>query len=167
MINAINRDVLRAYGSLDEPNFDFEREERRQRRYEPFLRDLAAILLLDVWGFFTIANTTDLNSDHGFVFVIQSGGEWRLQLSFVGPYAVLMRLRNREILEVVDSDNPKNCVTERQVIRLLANHGISLLNKENLELSVGLKLFDTEPQNVRVYQALFSDSDVLPWRPRI
>jgi hypothetical protein len=27
--------------------------------------------------------------------------------------------------------------------------------------------FDTEPQNVRVYQALFSDSDVLPWRPRI
>lgn len=98
---------------------------------------------------------------------IQSGGEWRLQLSFVGPYAVLMRLRNREILEVVDSDNPKNCVTERQVIRLLANHGISLLNKENLELSVGLKLFDTEPQNVRVYQALFSDSDVLPWRPRI
>jgi hypothetical protein len=26
-----------------------------------------------------------------------------------------------------------------------------------------LKLLDTDPENVRVYQALFSDVDILPW----
>lgn len=164
MIEEIKRDVLCAYGSLENPNFEFEHEHQRQRLYEPFLRDLAAVLLLDVLGFFKIANITDVNSDHGFVFAIQNGGEWRLQLSFVGSYAVLMRLTERAVLEVVDSDSTKNSLAENQIIRLLANHGVSLLEEENLETPIDLKLFDTDPRNVRVYQALFSDRDVLPWR---
>jgi hypothetical protein len=163
MIEEIKRDVLRAYGSLEKPTFEFEREHQRQRLYEPFLRDLAAILLLDVLGFYKIANVTDVNSDHGFVFTIQNGGEWWLQLSFVGCYAVLMRLTERGVLEVVDPDSTKNSLIENQIIRLLTNHGVSLLGEEHLETPIGLKLFDTEPRNVRVYQALFSDRDMLPW----
>jgi hypothetical protein len=164
MIEEIKRDVLRAYGSLEKPGFEFEREQHRQRLYEPFLRDLAAVLLLDVLGFFKIANVTDVNSDHGFVFTIQNGGEWRLQLSFVGSYAVLMRLTGREVLEVVDSDSTKNSLVENQIIQMLASHHVSLLDEEHLETPIDLKLFDTDPPNVRVYQALFSDVDVLPWR---
>jgi hypothetical protein len=108
MTEEIKRDVLRAYGSYEKPSFGFEREHQRQRLYEPFLRDLAAVLLLDVLGFAKIANVTDVNSDHGFVFTIASGGWWQLQLSFVGCYAVLMRLAERKALEVVDSASAKN-----------------------------------------------------------
>ncbi len=163
MLTEIKRDILQAYGSLEQPSFEFEREERRHRVYEPFLRDLAALLLLDVLGFFKIANVTDVNSDHGYVFTIEGGGEWWLQLSFVGFYGVLMRLTERAVLEVVDPGAQKSPV-ENQIVHLIASNGIHLLDKETLEITIRMKLFETDPENVRVYQALFSDRDVLPWR---
>ena len=42
---------------------------------------------MDTQGFFKIASITDVNSVHGFAFIIQGIGEWWLQLSFVGLYA--------------------------------------------------------------------------------
>ncbi len=31
-------------------------------------------------------------------------------------------------------------------------------------MAMPIKLFYTEPENVAVYQVLFSDTDILPWR---
>lgn len=164
MIETVRRDISEAYGPMDKPSFEFEKEERRRSAYEPFLRDLAACLLMDTQGFFKIASITDVNSDHGFAFIIQGIGEWWLQLSFVGLYAVLMRLTERSTLEVINPDAAKKSATEELIIRLITKNGIHLLDKETLEIPIDLKLFDTELQNARVYQALFSDRDVLPWR---
>jgi len=165
MIEAVKRDISEAYGQLDKPSFEFEKEEKRRSAYEPFIRDLAANLLMDRQGFFKIASVTDLNSDHGFAFIIQGVGEWWLQLSFVGFYAVLMRLTERgDHLEVIDPDDDKKSPVENLIISLIASSGIHLLDTDTLETPIDLKLFDTEPENVRVYQALFSDRDVLPWR---
>lgn len=164
MIQEIRRDILLAYGSLDKPNFEFEKEQTRHKIYEPFLRDLAALLLMDVLGFFKIASVTDVNSDHSYVFTIQGGGEWWLQLSFVGSYAVLMRVTERATLEVVDPGDAKAAATENQIILQITKNNICLLDKGTLEIPIALKLLDTEPENVKVYQALFSDRDVLPWR---
>ena len=164
MIEIVKREISEAYGPLDKPNFEFEKDENRRSAYEPFIRDLAASLLMDNLSFFKIANVTDVNSDHGFTFIIQSGGEWWLQLSFVGLYAVLMRLTERATLEVIDPDDGNKSATENLLIQLIATNGIHLLDKETLEIPIDLKLFDTEPENVRVYQALFSDRDVPPWR---
>ena len=164
MIEIVRRDISESYGLPDKPNFEFEKEERRRGAYEPFLRDLAASLLMDTEGFFKIASVTDVNSDHGFTFIIRGIGEWWLQLSFVGMYAVLMRLTERATLEVIDPDAAKKSATEQLIVRLIANNGIHLLDKVTLETPIALKLFDTEPENVRVYQALFSDRDVLPWQ---
>jgi hypothetical protein len=38
-----------------------------------------------------------------------------------------------------------------------------LLSRRELERPVALRLYDVEPENVRIYQALFEESDILPW----
>jgi hypothetical protein len=100
----IEREILKAYGSLDNPSFRFEEDTTRQKVYEPFMRDLVAALapyLLDVIGFYKICNFTDVNTDHGYVFRLGSTGELWLQLSFVGSFAVLMRVTPNSA-EVID-----------------------------------------------------------------
>lgn len=120
---------------------------------------------LDVLGFFKICSITDVNTDHGFVFTLGCMDQvWlQLQLSFVGSYAVLIRV-TLDWNEVIDPSGGRIPI-ETCIIDLLAVHGIRLLDKSTLELPIGLKLFDTDPGNVRVYQALFSDVDILPWGP--
>ena len=166
MIKEIENDILKAYGSLDNPNFRFEEDTTRQKMYEPFMRDLAAALapyLLDVLGFYKICNFTDVNTDHGYLFTLGAMDELWLQLSFVGSYAVLMR-NTPDTMEVIDPSGDRIPI-ETCIIDLLAVHDIRLLDKNTLEIPIGLKLFETDPENVRVYQALFSDVDILPWDP--
>ena len=77
---------------------------------------------------------------------------------------MLMRLTERSTLEVINPDAAEKSATEELIMRLITKNGIHLFDKMNLEIPIDLKLFDTELQNARVYQALFSDRDVLPWR---
>jgi hypothetical protein len=42
-----------------------------------------------------------------------------------------------------------------------------LLSGEILVVPIEMKLDYTDPENVRVYQALFSDTDTLPWVSRV
>jgi len=166
LIKEIEREILKAYGSLEEPNFSFEKDTTRQKIYEPFMRNLAAALapyLLDVLGFYKICNFTDVNTDHGYVFILGSTGELWLQLSFVGSFAVLMRV-TPDRAEVIDPSGDRIPI-ETLIIDLLAVHGIQLLDKKTLEIPIGLKLFDTDPEKVCLYQALFSDVNILPWGP--
>ena len=166
LIKEIENDILKAYGSLEDPSFRFENDTTRQKVYEPFMRDLAAAVapyLLDVLGFYKICSFTDLNTDHGYVFTLGARDELWLQLSFVGSYAVLMR-NTPCMMEVIDPSGDRIPI-ETLIIDLLAVHDIRLLDKKTLEIPIGLKLFDTDPGNVCLYQALFSDVDILPWGP--
>jgi len=128
------------------------------------VRDFAAFLLMDIAAAFSITNATDLNTDHGYIFTLESTTSLSLQLSFVGPYAVLLRTALQGGLEVVEQAANDNGMLERRLIQIVTTHNIRLLGRNVLEIPVNLKLFDTEPGNVRVYQALFRDTDILPWR---
>jgi hypothetical protein len=48
----------------------------------------------------------------------------------------------------------------------MAKWRVPILTSEVLKTRIPLKLFYTEPENVCIYQALFSDVDLLPWESR-
>ena len=45
----------------------------------------------------------------------------------------------------------------------IVSNSIRLLDRDALLIPVPMRLFNTEPENTRVYQALFTDTDILPW----
>lgn len=79
----------------------------------------------------------------------------------VGPYAMMLRLPEDNRAEVVSSGEPSIDKHEALVIRLLSS--LKLLTPSELARPIPLRLPNTNPGDVRIYQALFCDDDVLPW----
>jgi hypothetical protein len=52
---------------------------------------------------------------------------------------------------------------EKTILRALDKAGLHLLGRADLEIPVDLNVFNTAPMNVKMYQALFTDTDILPW----
>ena len=151
----IDRSILQRYGSLEDPDFGFVQEL--------LARDPCAGLREALATDFEVEEATDPNDDVCCSVVLRVGGRvWLLQQSLLGPYAVLLR----------DCDGPSEVVAdatatfdprERLVLDLLERAGLQILDRATLERPVALELFNAEPDRVCVYQALFSDTDVLPW----
>lgn len=76
----------------------------------------------------------------------------------MGPFGLLVRMDNGP---VVVSEH--FCNEEVVVQDVCTRFEISLLGRDLLNEPVGLSLFKTETGSVRVYQALFTDSDLMPW----
>jgi hypothetical protein len=145
-----------AYGSLDEPRFDFVVDAARDPRYRTLIRNLAERYTLDA--------DTDLNSDVSFGCVLRYGAErWVLRVSMVGPYAMLLRLRGQGGATLVSSPDPSSSEAEQELIGAVEDSGLRLLDRTVLAAPVNLRLFNTAPNRTRVYQALFVDTDFLPW----
>lgn len=81
----------------------------------------------------------------------------------VGRCAVLFRLLDASSgLKFVP---PKTAVPEEQTIqRLILDSQFVILGQQELGQPCPLKIHNTDPENMRIYQALFSDTDVLPWK---
>jgi hypothetical protein len=81
----------------------------------------------------------------------------------VGPYAVLIR-HAPEHPERMLVDGPRDCTgaLEEFVARALEHSGVELLGRAALSSPIPLRLFETAPGRVRIYQALFADTDFLP-----
>jgi hypothetical protein len=143
------------YGSLDEPDFGFIAEGLDERPY--------AALVEDIGKEFELEESTDPDDDHGFHYALRRGGRaWALNLSLVGPYAVLARSSQAwdEILTPATADLSAE---ERTLVDELIDAGFRLLDRAELERPVPLKLFTVDPDEVRVYHALFTDTSILPW----
>jgi hypothetical protein len=151
-------DVIRSvYGSFENPDFHFASEALRRRPYEQVVSQLERI--------FKAEEDTDVNDDVSFGYVLRSHGqrEWVLRLSMVGPYAVVLRLSGNGPAEVVSPGAPTLEEQELKLLQVLSAQGIQVLSQDELMRPVPLSLYNTNPGNVRIYQALFSDTDVLPW----
>jgi len=152
------RHVIEKYRSLEKPDFHWVREE-----YE---RDPFAALRAALGSRFDVADVTDLNSDVSFAYdlkPIEGDGKWTLRLSMVGPYATLVRHQPRTPSEtIVDGPADARSPFESLVLEACASAEYELLSRDVLRLPVKLRLFETSPERVRVYQALFSDVDFLP-----
>ena len=162
--DSVVEQIMSCFGSLDEPTFFFLKEDWRRSMYHGFLGELAATLLQDMDNLFSISNVTDLNADHCLVLRVDGVQGWILELSFVGRFAALFRIVPHSIQEIFQPDLTAALPAERIFVQLLRKHEIELLGPTVLEIPFHLRLFYTEPENGKVYQALFRDVDVLPWK---
>ncbi len=155
-LKQIHQDILKAYGSLTEPTFWFVQAALEKQPYREIIARLGAMFAMD-------DEDTDPNYDVSFGLIIRPPGSLLvLRLSMVGPYAVLMCSSN-SASHVVEPANT-NTENERRILGLLHEYGIDALDRATLEEPVSLLLSDTSTENCRVFQALFTDTDILPWQ---
>ena len=144
------------YGSLSSPDFSFVEQSAERNPYSGLMRLLVKFLKL--------IDNTDTNDDVSFSYLLQKDErQWSLQLSMVGPYGLLMRVAepSGEILTSASRDLGD---VERRIVDLLRSEGVQLLDRHTLEEPIALRLYNTEPEETRLYQALFTDASQLPWQ---
>ena len=140
------------YGSLDEPDYSFVEQVVQDQPYARLVRALSELAKVE--------ETTDVNNDVSFRYVLHRGGEsWGLNLSMVGPYGLVLRLGpEREVLtdEPVEGD-------ELRILRLVKDAGITLLSRKALVDRIPFQLLGDETGHATLYQALIGDDPLPPW----
>ncbi|HEX5447272.1 MAG TPA: hypothetical protein VFW87_25880 [Pirellulales bacterium] len=148
--------IAEKYQSLEEPRFEFVADALAERPYSAIVQSLAKL--------FEVAEDTDANDDVSFGYLLSKGREHLfLQLSMVGPYAILRRLLADGTTVLLDPDRSTLSAFERSVTGVLEQAAMTVLGENALSHPIGLRLFNTTAERVKVYQALFSDADALPW----
>ena len=147
--------IERQYKSLEKPDYSFVSKTISSKPYSELVEQLTAL--------FEIEEITDSNDDVSFRYLLsQSEKQWVVELSMVDLYAVIFRFSEIDLPDdFVTLDNATS--EEKEIYSLLSNHGFKFLSKSELEKPIALNLCNTEPDNVCLYQALFSDTDILPW----
>lgn len=152
-MESIRSAILDAYGTIDRPDFHFVGREASNGRYDHLVGALSQR--------FEIEDLTDPNSDVGRLVRLQRGpAEWFLWLSYVGPYAALLKPVSGTRQDVRPSPSTSE---ERQIFDECWANGLVLLDRETLATPVQLALQNTAPERVNVFNALFSDVDIPPW----
>jgi hypothetical protein len=154
----IEGDIRRAYRSLSNPEYGFVQQCLDRRPYDGIVSVLNTT--------FTVEEDTDPNDDVSFGFLVSSKySRWLLRISMVGPYGVLLRLGPGGEPGPPISGVPESAdQLEADICEVIQREGVVLLGQGILEVPIRLKMFTTDPDNVRLYQALFQDTDILPWR---
>jgi hypothetical protein len=157
LLSEVRAAILSTYGSLDNPDF----HRLRPSLDAPPFAELAA----DLRRNFTLDDDTDPNTDVARVLILRQGPRsWSISLSLVGPYACILRItRQHRAMTSELVQQPGAAPAEAELFEALSAHGFRMLPRAVLEAPVPLRLWATDPENVRVYQALFSDTDILPW----
>lgn len=144
------------YGSLEDPEYFKINEVMEQRPYDQLVRELA--------NYFRVEEITDVNEDVSFQYELSHGDEeWLLELSAVGKYVAFSRYGERGERLLVTSESNNLTPPERQVTDLLRRHGLRVMDQSDLDVPIQMNLFVTDSGKVRLYHALFSDNDSLPW----
>lgn len=148
--------IRQRYRSLESPDFSFVEAALAWHPYETVMSIFHQR--------FQVEEDTDPNDDVSFGYLLTKGQQrWILRISMLGPYAVLLRLDESDNAAVIHATTTELSALEKELTATLTDHGIHLLGLEVLLHPVPIRLFNTERENTRVYQALFSDCDVLPW----
>jgi hypothetical protein len=151
-MDEVVRHIEQTYGSLSDPKFFFTQKALAERPYDDLVESISG---------FKITDDTDEDDDLAFNYLLtREGHKWAMSISMVGPYALLARVSQAwdEILTESTADLSSD---ERSLISKLTGAGLRLLSREELERPVALNL--TGPDDVRIYHALFTDTDGLPW----
>ncbi|WP_369601099.1 hypothetical protein AAIA72_14985 [Hahella sp. SMD15-11] len=120
-------------------------------------------LIQKIRNIFEVEELTDPNDDVSFRYLLsKSKKQWVLELSMLGRYATILRIPEVGPIRVVSKDT--SVQEEKDILSLLMENQFKVLEQQDLEQPFSLRLSNTEPEKVCVYQALFSDTDVLPWK---
>jgi hypothetical protein len=151
-------DVLAsAYKNLDQPDFGFVRKVFSARPYDPLIKRMR--------DYAVVEECTEAEDDVCFSYLLKGRNAlWKLDLSVVGPYGIFVRLRNRvEAEDFIVYSRDDLTGFEVKIADLLKRGGVKLLSMEELSVAMPMTLYNTVREKVRLYQALFSDRDRLPW----
>lgn len=149
--------ICTAYKSLEEPDFSFVKKVFSARPYDPLIKRLR--------DYAVVEECTEGEEDVCFSFFLKGQRSlWKLDLSVVGPFAIFVRLKSRIAREDFLYYGKSDAMGfEVKVLDLLKGAGIKLMTVDELSEQMPMTLYNTNRERVRLYQALFSDRDSLPW----
>ncbi len=149
---AIVAAVKEAYGSLEAPDFAFVEKAMKRRSHARLLDRLEQS--------FEVRDSTDENEDVAFICLVSSDLEdLGLWLSMVGPYALIQRVGE----DHVETLREPYTDAETEVLAVLAEHHVALVSDALLRHRIRMNLPEAEGGKVTLYQALFDNSQPLPW----
>jgi hypothetical protein len=156
-ISDIEQVVRGVYKSLESPDFSFVQKALDSNPYRELVESLTSN--------YSVIDNTDPNDDVCFSLELEGGNhKWLLQLSMIGRYAACCRLSSSgHVDEVLSSVTGDVIDDELELRKLLSDHKVRLMTRGEMEKPINLSLINTEPEDVCIYQALFSDTDIYPW----
>ncbi len=155
-IPLILEQIKRQYTSFENPDFSFVEKAIAAQPYKFVLTQLAKS--------YDLEEVTEPNDDVCFRYLVsKSDRQWLIELSMLGFYATVLRISELKGTEIVAPETSQK--EEKLLLCLLKSQGFEVLTRMELEEPLVINLQNTEPENTCIYQALFSDTDVLPWRP--
>lgn len=150
----LSESILRKYKSLGEPDFSFVSKVIASKPYDALVQQLQSLV--------EVEEITDSNDDVSFCYVLSDmKNQWEIQLSMIGLYAVIFRKAEAKLSELVVSAISEQ---EEKIVSLLNKYQFEILQPQVLEQKSALSLFNAGQENTCIYQALFSDTDILPWK---
>lgn len=149
--------VAAAYKSLEHPDFSFVKRMQSARPYEPVIRKLR--------DYAAIEQISEADDDVCFSYLLKGRNTlWKLDLSLVGPFAIFVRLKSKVTEQDFLYPGKGDLVGfETKIVDIVKTSGVKLMTPSELAIPMPMTLFNTEKNNVRLYQALFSDREQLPW----
>ncbi len=149
---AIVAAVKGAYKSLEAPDFAFVVEAVKLQGYSRLLDQLGQS--------FTLFETTDENDDVAFTHLLSCASQdLGLWLSMAGPYALIQRVGE----DHVETLRAPFSSQEEMLIATLHEHNITLVSEDLLRHPIRMNLDEAVEGKVTLYQALFDNSQALPW----
>jgi hypothetical protein len=156
-LHKIREAIGTAYRSLEHPDFTFVKKMLGSRPYEPLVRRLR--------DYAAVEECAEGEEDVCFSYFLKGRAAlWKLDLSTVGPFGIFVRLKARvEPTDFLHYGTKDAIGFETRILDILKGGGIKLMTAEDLATSMPMTLYNTSREKVRLYQALFSDRDKLPW----
>jgi hypothetical protein len=143
---SIEEYLLNFYGSLSEPNYSKVILINDAQPYQNLIRKVSF--------YFCIQEIGDINYDVSFrYYLASSSGEWNLEISMIGPFALLYRHNCHKNWGIFTEPN---CDSEKKLVSLLKAANISLLDYECVARNSSLAPMNHGQKTMLVYNALFS-----------
>lgn len=151
--------VAARYGSLDAPTYWWTHSAFEAKPYEAIVGELRSK--------YKVKDLTDPNDDVStFLRVAILGrAEWQVWLSLVGPFAAVTRGDPTGARVVSGRDGGD--LDDQALLGVLAGAEIEVLCRGVLETTIDMPMFNAEPGEVTLFNALFTDADLLPWSGRL
>ena len=156
-IDAILESIRGVYQPPDEPDHHWLVPAYEALRTDRFVLDFLIRTA-------PIKVVSDLNVDVSLrieVHLVKASIE--VALSCIRPWAMVWRLGETRPARMIVEDGANDMTDEeRGLLTQLKAHGFVVLTRDELGVPVHVKLFDTSPEETKVYHALFSDLGTTP-----
>jgi hypothetical protein len=149
-------ELVRArYGSLEAPNYSWTHGAFDAKPHDGIVGELRTK--------FEVKDLTDPNDDVSTNLVVGIPGraEWQVWLSLVGPFAAVTRGDPAGARVVSGRDGGDS--HDHALVDALAGAGLEVLCRDVLETPISMPMFNAEPGEVTLFNALFTDADLRPW----